>query len=151
MTSIAAQILSKRLLEEVREKEGAVYSISAQGAMDRIDIDNVEILTAFPMKPEMKDKVLDIIRHQIEDLSKNISEEELATVKEFMNKSYVEGREKNGSWMSGIKGWLLNGVDTFNDNINVLSTITTSDIKALMKSLLDQKNYHVIVLDPESK
>lgn len=119
--------------------------------MDRIDIDNVEILTAFPMKPEMKDKVLDIIRHQIEDLSKNISEEELATVKEFMNKSYVEGREKNGSWMSGIKGWLLNGVDTFNDNINVLSTITTSDIKALMKSLLDQKNYHVIVLDPESK
>lgn len=151
MTSIAAQILSKRLLEEVREKEGAVYSISAQGAMDRIDIDNVEILTAFPMKPEMKDKVLDIIRHQIEDLSKNISEEELATVKEFMNKSYVEGREKNGSWMSGINGWLLNGVDTFNDNINVLSTITTSDIKALMKSLLDQKNYHVIVLDPESK
>ena len=140
MTSIAAQILSKRLLEEVREKEGAVYSISAQGAMDRIDIDNVEILTAFPMKPEMKDKVLDIIRHQIEDLSKNISEEELATVKEFMNKSYVEGREKNGSWMNGIKGWLLNGVDTFNDNINVLSTITTSDIKALMKSLLDQKN-----------
>ena len=151
MTSIAAQILSKRLLEEVREKEGAVYSISAQGAMDRIDIDNVEILTAFPMKPEMKDKVLDIIRHQIEDLSKNISEEELATVKEFMNKSYVEGREKNGSWMNGIKGWLLNGVDTFNDNINVLSTITTSDIKALMKSLLDQKNYHVIVLDPETK
>lgn len=151
MTSIAAQILSKRLLEEVREKEGAVYSISAQGAMDRIDIDNVEILTAFPMKPEMKDKVLDIIRHQIEDLSKNISEEELATVKEFMNKSYVEGREKNGSWMNGIKGWLLNGVDTFNDNINVLSTITTSDIKALMKSLLDQKNYHVIVLDPEAK
>lgn len=151
MTSIAAQILSKRLLEEVREKEGAVYSISAQGAMDRIDIDNVEILTAFPMKPEMKDKVLDIIRHQIEDLSKNISEEELATVKEFMNKSYVEGREKNGSWMSGINGWLLNGVDTFNDNINVLSTITTSDIKALMKSLLDQKNYHVIVLDPEAE
>ncbi len=151
MTSIAAQILSKRLLEEVREKEGAVYSISAQGAMDRIDIDNVEILTAFPMKPEMKDKVLDIIRHQIEDLSKNISEEELATVKEFMNKSYVESREKNGSWMNGIKGWLLNGVDTFNDNINVLSTITTSDIKALMKSLLDQKNYHVIVLDPEAK
>ena len=151
MTSIAAQILSKRLLEEVREKEGAVYSISAQGAMDRIDIDNVEILTAFPMKPEMKDKVLDIIRHQIEDLSKNISEEGLATVKEFMNKSYVEGREKNGSWMNGIKGWLLNGVDTFNDNINVLSTITTSDIKALMKSLLDQKNYHVIVLDPEAK
>lgn len=151
MTSIAAQILSKRLLEEVREKEGAVYSISAQGAMDRIDIDNVEILTAFPMKPEMKDKVLDIIRRQIEDLSKNISEEELATVKEFMNKSYVEGREKNGAWMSGINGWLLNGVDTFNDNINVLSTITTSDIKALMKSLLDQKNYHVIVLDPEAK
>ena len=53
--------------------------------------------------------------------------------------------------MNGIKGWLLNGVDTFNDNINVLSTITTSDIKALMKSLLDQKNYHVIVLDPEAK
>ncbi|MCM1483559.1 MAG: insulinase family protein [Muribaculaceae bacterium] len=149
LNSIAAQILSKRLLDIVREKEGAVYSISAQGAMDRLEQDNAEILTAFPMKPELKQKVLDIIREQFEDMTRNVSDEELATVKEYMAKSYVENREKNGPWLSAITGWLRNGVDTFNGNTDVLATITTADVKAFMKQLLDQKNYRVIVLDPQ--
>ena len=149
LASVAAQILSSRLVEIVREKEGAVYSISAQGSMDRVDPVNIDIVSAFPMKPEMKEKVLDIIAGQIDDLSKNIDQTELDKVKEYMVKSYNERKERNNGWLSGINGWLLNGVDTFNGDVASISSITVDDVKNFMKALNSQNNYHVIILDPK--
>ncbi len=149
LNSITSQILSKRLIDVVREKEGAVYSISAFGSMDRIDPINTEIISAFPMKPEMKDKVLNIITVQFYDLTQNISEEELAKVKEFMAKSQKEAKEKNGNWLSAISGWTTNGVDTFNGDTELLNSLTTADVKEFAAKLISQNNYRIVVLNPE--
>lgn len=148
LASVAGQILSTRLTEIVREKEGAVYSISAQGLMDRVDPVNIQIVSAFPMKPEMKQKVLDIFEEQFADLAKNIDQTELDKVKEYMVKSYKERKERNGGWLSAINSWLINGVDTFNGDVESISTITVDDVKNFMKALNAQGNYRVVILDP---
>lgn len=148
LADIAGQILATHLVEIVREKEGAVYSIHASGSMDRVHSTNVEFTSAFPMKPEMKEKVLDIIYGQLQDLSKNIDQAELDKVKEYLVKSYKERNEKNGGWLSGINGWLLNGVDTFNTAEASLNTITVDDVKNFMKDFNKQGNYRVVILDP---
>lgn len=149
LASIAGQILSARLIATVREKEGAVYSISAQGYMSRISNDNVLIQSAFPMKPELKDKVLGMIEGEFNDMTQNISSEELNKVKEFMIKSQTEAFEKNGSWTSAITQTQLNGIDAFNGSVEMLESITEEDVKDLMKRLLEQGNYRVVILDPE--
>lgn len=151
LASIAGQILSKRLLDIVREEKGAVYSIGASGELDSNTPLNVEIVTAFPMKPEMKDEVLTIIDEQIKKLATDISQSELDTVKEFMTKTNKENQEKNGPWLAGIKGWITEGVDTFNGSQAVLDTITVDDVKDFMKKLNAQNDYHVVILDPEAK
>lgn len=151
LTSVASQILSKRLIDIVREKEGAVYSISAQGQFNRIDPQNVTILSAFPMKPEMKDKVLDIIAAQIDDMTRNIDQAELDKVKEYMVKNYKESRERNGGWLNAISGWNMNGVDTFNGNEASINAITVDDVKNFMKQINGQNNYRVVILDPAAK
>ena len=117
--------------------------------MDRIDSE-ISIQTGAPMKPEMKEEVIKAIRGQFEDMKTNISQEELAKVIEYMVKSYTEGKEKNGSWLSAISGWSLNGVDTFNGAAESVSSITTADVCDFMKKLLDQNNYRVVLLDPEN-
>ncbi|MDE6322554.1 MAG: insulinase family protein, partial [Paramuribaculum sp.] len=150
LASVAGQILTARLVEIVREKEGAVYSISASGQMDRLDPTNVEIVSAFPMKPEMKDKVLDIIAGQIKALETDVDQAELDKIKEYMLKSFKEKREQNEGWLSAIDGWLINGVDTFNGNDAVISSITVDDVKNFMKNLNKQGNYRVVILDPEN-
>ncbi|MCM1347815.1 MAG: insulinase family protein [Firmicutes bacterium] len=151
LADIAGQILSTRLVEIVREKEGAVYSISAQGGMDRVDPQNVEIMTAFPMKPEMKEKVLNIISDQINNLGSEINQAELDKVKEYLFKSYKERRERNAGWLTGLMGWNLNGIDTFNTAEESLKTITTDDVKNFVRDLNKQGNYRVVILDPEAK
>lgn len=151
IASTAGQILSKRLLDKIREEMGAVYSIGAQGSMDRIGTkQNTTILSSFPMKPEMKEETLVAIRQIINDMTKEVKQEELDKVKEYMVKNYTENRELNSGWFGAIRGWLYNGVDTFNGNIESMNSITTADVCNYMKQLLDQGNYRVIVLDPEA-
>lgn len=148
LASVAGQILSKRLIDIVREKEGAVYSISASGSMSRTGGSPVSIESVFPMKPEMKEKVLAIISEQFNDMAKNITPEELAKVKEYMVKDYTEAKEKNGPWLSSINGWIVNGVDTFNGNVEMMNSLTVDDVKNFMKKVLKQNNYRVVILDP---
>lgn len=149
IASMGGQILSKRLNDIVREKEGAVYSIGAQGEQDRLALPNTQVLTAFPMKPELKEKVLAIIAEQINALASDVKQTELDPVKEFMVKEATQGKELNGSWLAGINGWLTNGVDTFNGNIATINSITVDDIQNWAKEVLSQKNCITVALDPE--
>lgn len=150
LSSMAGQILSARLITEVREKEGAVYSIHANGGMSRLSGgQNTSISTVFPLKPEKKDRALEIIRSQMEDMAKNITAEEFGKVKEFMVKDAIEGKEKNEDWLNAISGTLLNGVDRFNGNVELVKSVTPDQIEKFMKEFLAQKNYRVVLLMPE--
>ena len=146
-SSIAGQILTKRLIKTVREDMGAVYSISAQGGLDRQDKTNAIIQSAFPMKPELRDETLAVIHDIIYNLAENCDESELAPVKEFMVKEAKHNEEENSSWAGTISATKLNGVDVFNNSVETINSVTTDDIKKFMKQLLNQKNYYVVTLD----
>ncbi len=150
VASMAGQILSARLIATVREKEGAVYSIGAQGRMLPNSENNVVMQLSFPMKPELKEKVLGMIRGEFDDMTKNITAEEFNKVKEFMVKYYIESLEKNDAWVRAIKTFQLNGVDTLTESVAVINSITEQDIKDFMVELMNQNNYHVVILDPEA-
>lgn len=149
LATIAAQILSKRLIETVREDMGAVYSISAAGALQRPDINNTIIQSLFPMKPEMKDQVLTFIESQFNDMKTNVSPEEFNKVIEYMVKTSVENKEKNSPWVNGISGWLINNVDTFNGDTELYKSLTTEDITDFMQRLMNQGNYRVVIVEAE--
>lgn len=148
MIDAIGQILSARLVKTVREKEGAVYSINADGMMDRIGEQNTMIQSAFPMKPEMEEKVLGMIKNEFNSMESNITEEELAPVREFMLKQIADGREKNGTWMGTINGWLINGVDNLDGAEEIWTKMTAADLMKLMKEVNKQGNYRAIILAP---
>lgn len=149
LASIAGQILTQRLLTTVREDMGAVYSISAQGRMSRTGIENAVMQSAFPMKPEMQDQVLEVIAKEFANMESNIKAEELNKVVEYMVKDATENLEKNNSWINGMSGAAINGVDTFNGKVDLLKTLTVADVQNYVKELNAQGNYRVILLNPE--
>lgn len=148
LSNIAGQILTKRLIETVREDMGAVYSIYADGRPSREGIWTATLASQFPMKPEMKDEVLKFIRGQFKAMENDVKEDELAPIKEYLVKTYTENREKNPAWLSALLGTAINGVDTFNGNIETVNAITTADVMNFMKDINGQGNYRVVVLDP---
>lgn len=148
---VAGQILTNRLLSTVREDMGAVYSIWASGAMQRVaDKDNTVVQSVFPMKPEMKKEVLEFIAKEFKNMEGNVTEEELAKVVEFSIKNVKEAQEQNEAWLNGMAGEALNGVDTFHGAEEMYKAMKPADIQDFMKSLNNQGNYRVIYLDPET-
>lgn len=149
LASIAGQILTQRLLTTVREDMSAVYSISAFGSMDRTGIENATLESMFPMKPEMQDQVLEVIAKEFANMESNIKAEELNKVVEYMVKDTTEKLEKNSSWLNGMSGAAINGVDTFNGKVDLLKTLTVADVQNYVKALNAQGNYRVVLLNPE--
>lgn len=151
VASIAGQVLSKRLLDKVREEMGAVYSISAQGSMGRLNGKNVIIQTAFPMKPEMKAEVLDFIKAEMGRMTGDVTEEEVAKAVEYMVKNATDAFELNYGWLNAMTGWSINGVDNFNGIIETLKAITVADVQNFMKQIVDNQNMVVFTLDPAAE
>ncbi len=148
VANITGRILSKRLLNKVREEMGATYSIGAQGNMNRTDSVNYICQIAFPMKPEMKGEVLSAIHDIIFSMPTTVTAEELAPAIEYLNKTAVEGMEKNEDWLAHMTATELNGINTFFNAQEVLQSITIDDIQQFMAEILGQGNYRTIILDP---
>ncbi|MDE6037392.1 MAG: insulinase family protein, partial [Duncaniella sp.] len=148
IASIAGQIMTNRLLKTVREDMGAVYSISASGQLSRMGLNPAMISTSFPMKPEMKKEVLDFIHGQFKAMENDVTAEELAPIKEYMAKSYIQNKEHNSPWLGALTSYDINGVDSFNGYVDTLNSITINDIMDFMKALNAQGNYRTISLDP---
>lgn len=150
LASVSAQILSNRLLKKVREEMGATYSIGMSGNLSRTGDFNTVLQTAFPMKPETKDEVMTVIKDIITSMNSTVTDTELNPIKEYMVKNATTALEENSDWANGIAGWATNGVDTFNGRADLVNSITTDDVHAFMKALIDQDNYRVVILDPEA-
>lgn len=149
LASMSGQIISTRLISEVREKEGAVYSIQLLGSQDRMAEVSVVYQTAFPMKPEKKDRALEIIRNEFEKLAKETPVEELNKVKEFMVKQYAEYERTNSYWCSMMSGNELKPSEVCVQAEQTIQAITPEEISKFVSEVMRQNNYRVLVLMPE--
>lgn len=149
IASAAAQILSKRLLDKVREEMGATYSISANGNLSRAAETNCIFQIAFPMKPEFRGETLPIIRDIVNAMTENVTADELRPAIEFMTKNANENLEKNEAWAGAMAAVHINGVQTFTNAADTVASITVEDVQNFMRELLNQGNYREIILDPE--
>ncbi|MDE7389166.1 MAG: insulinase family protein, partial [Muribaculaceae bacterium] len=151
LADAAGQILSARLIKTVREEMSAVYSISANGALNYYPGNNAMLQTVFPMNPERKAEVLEVIRGEINNMANEVTEEELSKVKEYLIKNHAESLERNGSWAGAIRTWLCtpSHIDTFNGADAVINAITPADVQNFVKEMNAQGNYRVVILDPE--
>lgn len=151
MASMSAQIISTRLLNEVREKEGAVYSIYTQGSQDRLSEVSVTYQTIFQVKPEKKDRALEIIRSEFEKLAKETPAEELDKVKEFMVKQYAENEHTNSYWCSMMAGNELKPAEIFAQAEKAILSVTPKELSEYVNKVMKQNNYRVLVMMPENK
>ena len=149
MASMSAQIISARLLSEVREKEGAVYSIYTQGSQDRLSEVSVVYQTIFQVKPEKKDRALGIIRSEFENLAKETPVEELGKVKEFMVKQITGDEQTNSYWCSMMAGNELLPSEVCVKAEQVIQSITPKEISGYVNEVMKQNNYRVLVMMPE--
>ena len=150
MASMAGQIMSIRLNEKVREKEGATYSIGASCSLSLTGEEPLMMSVIFPMKPEKKDVVNKIIKDEFVAMTKNVDDMEMQKVKEFMSKQHAERMKVNSGWLAAMSAYEKVPVNTFMHYDEVLNSISNKDVEKFVADLLKQSNYKVVFLNPEN-
>ncbi len=151
-SDILGQVLTMRLLEIVREDMGAAYSISASSNLGKISDGStrVNVQVYAPVKPEKCDSVLLVIDEELQRVAREGAEEKYTSkVKEYLLKSYTENERKNGTWLGYIEEFERDHIDGYTDYQKVVQGITSADIAALAKKILDAKNHITVIMLPE--
>ena len=146
---MAGQVLSMVYLKKIREDAGAAYSVGAQGTMTRLD-DKVDcgIFAYCPMKYEMADTVLTILRAEVEAMATSCDGEMLEKVKEFMLKSYDDATKTNSYWLGVIDTYRTYGTDLHSAYRQTVAEQSTQSVSAFVKQLISQGNRAEVTMMP---
>ena len=152
VADVLGQVLTMRLIEIVREEMGAAYSVNASCGISKISDGscrtNIQIYA--PVKPEMCDSALLVINQELQKIARDGAEDKyISKVKEYLLKTYTENERKNGTWLSYIEELDRDQLDTYTNYQPTVQAVTSDDIAALAKQILEAKNCITVIMLPE--
>jgi len=146
-------ILSIKLIENLREKESGVYTTRASGHISKFPYGWYNFTISFPCGPKNVDKLKKEALQLVGDLIKNgPTDKDLDKVKKAQILEHKENSKKNRYWLNLIKKIDYQKEDatdikTFEENVNAL---TKKDIQNVAKKYLT-KGYILGILNPEKQ
>jgi zinc protease len=149
-----AEILNIKVIEELREKLGGIYSGGYFGNVSKEPYERYSLILQLPCGPENVDKLLAAAKAEIANLKeKGPDAKDLDKVKSQWHEQHREGIEKNGYWLAQLKEILYRNMS----KENVLQydawihKLTPADIQQTAKQLLNGKNEFTAILYPETE
>jgi len=145
------KILSIELIEEIREKQSLVYSIGAYPNFEKYPKQTASVTIYFPCSPSNIDvatdgtfKIFDKI------INEGPSQVNLDKAKQQLLKEYETNLRENNYWLNILQTYFFNElpVKDFNKTDEIITSITTNDIKVAAKQYLNKDNYVRVSLKP---
>ena len=146
------EILTIKLIEELREKEGGVYGASANGSLNKLPYGSYSFSVGFPTNPADADKLIELTLKEIEKIQQNgPDEKDLTKFKEGEMTDYTKNLKENRYWLNVLVNAFNNQEDPtkaldFEKNLNAL---TAKEVQDVANKYLN-KNRIIAVLKPET-
>ncbi|OSY87776.1 peptidase M16 [Tenacibaculum holothuriorum] len=140
-----------KLTEQLREKEGGVYSAGAYGSLSKMPYGSYSLTISFPCAPENVEKLKNIAVQEVENMVKNgPTSEDLDKTKKAMILEHKEDVKKNRFWLRTIKNidYLQNDGKDLSSYENKVNALTKEEIQKVAKKYLTN-GYILGVLNPE--
>ena len=145
----AGQILSMVYLKDIREDQGAAYSVGASGGLAKQGNEVMAIIQAqCPMDPNKAELAVKLLNEGIKNNSVKVDEDKLQKVKDYMLKQIDIRMKTNGYWIGIIDDYLWNNVDMYSGYKAAVEGLTTQKIADFFKSLLASGNQIEVVMTP---
>lgn len=147
--SFVGSLLSMRYLESIREDEGGSYGINVSSNINLLT-NQYNLSIQFSTDTAKFDKLYSIIKAEIQNIANNgCKSDDLDKVKKVTIKNYEERLKTNDYWISTIEKIILHGIDFNKDYIEIVNSVTSEDIQAVVNSILDDNNVIEAVLLPK--
>ncbi|SHG75548.1 zinc protease [Flavobacterium micromati] len=147
------EILTIKLLENLREKESQIYGIEASGNLNKVPNESFSFSIGFPCAPENAEKLIASALKELQNLIDNgPDEKDLMKFKEGELSDFRTYSKGNSFWMSNFTRSYLYGKNP-EDILNfesLVNEITAKDIQRIAKKYLS-KDKVIGILMPEKK
>ena len=145
-----SQALSNRYLKSIREEKGGTYGVSVRGSHNTHPVHFYLMQISFDTNEQMADELTDIVIAEIEKIAaEGPLQEDMDKTREFLLKDYKKNIEQNGWWSRTLQQYYDFGVDYLNDYEAAINGVTSADVQALAKRMLDEKSMIKVVMRPE--
>jgi len=151
--SALGEVLTIKLVEQLREEEGGVYGVGARGNMSEIPYDSYSFSISFPCGPENVEKLTEAALAEVEKIRTNgPNDEDLEKIKETLRLQRKEQIKENRFWLQEMeRAQVENREITKNEKYNVLvENLKADDLQQMAKKYLGA-NYLLGVLMPETE
>jgi predicted Zn-dependent peptidase len=148
LNDIIGGSMSSRLFQEVREREGLVYSIHS-GVQAYLDTGVLYVYAA--SEPENFGRVMTSTLKEIRELKKNgVTADELRRAKEHLKGSLMLSLETSSSRMNRLAKheMHLGSFLTMDDMLGAIDAVTHEAVQALVGQLLDEERLAMTTLGP---
>lgn len=150
MIDMAAQVMENRLIEKIRQKEGAAYSVDLKGDLENYPSPNFNFLCVFDINPVKIDLAAKDVNDELDYWKEHAPTiEELNEVKEFKKKRYELNVKLSDYWISILSDMALAHVDRYSDYCNQMKSITPDELQKFVAGLIQQNNRITITMRPQ--
>ena len=140
--SVAKYILDMIYTKTIREQEGGTYGVGVAMAGHRSPQERALIQVQFDTNPEQSAQLCESARKQLYAFAENgPTAEEMTIAIENLKKNIPESRISNNYWMSVLSTWDEHGIDYDSEYEAAVGSVSAEDVKALLKSILEQNNF----------
>jgi zinc protease len=147
-----AEVLNIIVVQEMREKMGAIYGGGFYASVERDPYAHYSIIMQLPCGPESVAPLLTEADKEIKGLKQNgVDAINLDKVKKAKHEEHRESLKKNDYWMGKLENIVFWNYDKkrFLDFDKVVDGITAPEMKEAANKLFDGKNSYIGVLYPE--
>lgn len=147
------EVLTIKLIEELRENESGVYGVSAHGSMTKVPNGSFNFRIGFPCGPENAEKLTaSALRELQKMIDKGPDEKDVAKFKQAELLDYKKDIKENKYWLSNFTQSYIDGKspNRILDVEEAINKITPKDIQDVAKKYLT-KDKIVAVLMPETQ
>jgi zinc protease len=147
------EVLTIKLIEELRENESGVYGISARGNMTKVPTGSYSFNIGFPCGPDNAERLTASALKELQKIIDNgPDEKDVAKFKEAELLDYKKDIKDNRFWLSNFTKSFIDGTspDKVLQTEEAINKITAKDIQAVAKKYLT-KDKVIAMLMPEVK
>lgn len=147
------EVLTIKLIEQLRENESGVYGVSARGSMNKVPNGSYSFTIGFPCGPDNAEKLTASALKELQNIiDKGPDEKDVAKFKEGELADFRKDSKENRYWLSNFTRSYTNGssaeeVLKFEETVNA---VTAKDIQDIAKKYLT-KDKVIGMLMPEKK
>lgn len=145
------EVLTIKLIEQLREEEGGVYGVGAKGGISKYPYKNYNFSISFPCGPENVDKLINKALTEVKNIQKDgVQQKDINKVIETQLLEYKEAQNKNGFWLNGIKNADFNKYDRHDilKKVKKIKKLNSKELQRVANTYLT-KNRIIGTLKPE--